>query len=42
MIRSYRNRDTERVFHRQFVPAFQGFAASALGRLRMLNRATSL
>ena len=42
MIRSYRNRDTERVFHRQFVPAFQGFAASALKRLRMLNRAKTL
>ena len=42
MIRSYRNRDTERVFHRQFVPAFQGFATSALRRLRMLDRAKTL
>ena len=42
MIRSYRNRDTERVFRRQFVPAFQGFAVSARRRLDALNRAKSL
>ena len=42
MIRSYRNRDTERVFYRQFVPAFQGFATSALRRLRALDRAKTL
>ena len=42
MIQSFRNRDTERFFNRQFVPAFQGFAASALVRLMMLNRAATL
>ena len=42
MIRSFRNRDTERVYRNQFVPAFQGFAVSARGRLEMLNRANSL
>ena len=42
MIRSFRNRDTERFFHCQFVPAFQGFAVSARGRMEMLNRVNSL
>ena len=42
MIRSFQNRDTERVFHRQFVPTFQGFAVSAHRRLDVLNRANSL
>ena len=42
MIQSFRNRDTERVFHRQFVPAFQGFAVSALRRLEKLHDASSL
>ena len=37
-----RDRDTERAFHGQFVPAFQGFTASAQRRLDMLNRADSL
>lgn len=42
MIQSFRNRDTERVYQRQFVPAFQRFAASARRRLDDLNRANSL
>ena len=42
MIQGFRDRDTERAFYGQFVPAFQGFAASALRRLEMLNRANSL
>ena len=42
MIQSFRNRNTERVFHRQFVPAFQGFAASALRRLEALDGVASL
>ena len=42
MIRSFRNRDTERVYRNQFVPAFQGFAVSARRRLDTLNRANSL
>ena len=42
MIRSFRNRDTQRVFRRQFVPAFQGFAVSAHRRLDALNEANAL
>lgn len=42
MIQGFRDRDTERAFHGQFVSAFQGFAASAQRRLDMLNRANSL
>ena len=42
MIRSFRNRDTQRVFHRQFVPDFQGFAVSAHRRLDALNEANAL
>ena len=42
MIQGFRDRDTERAFQGEFVPAFQGFAASALRRLDMLNRANSL
>lgn len=42
MIQGFRDRDTQRAFHGQFVSAFQGFAASALRRLEMLNRANSL
>ena len=42
MIQGFRDRDTERAFQGQPVPAFQGFAASVLRRLDMLNRANSL
>ena len=42
MIQGFRDRDTERAFNGQFVPAFQGFAASAQRRLDMLNTANSL
>ena len=42
MIQSFRNRNTERVFYRQFVPAFQGFAVSAHHRLEILDDAASL
>ena len=42
MIQGFRDRDTERVFNGQLVPAFHGFAVSALRRLEMLNRANSL
>ena len=42
MIQGFRDRDTELAFHGEFVPAFQGFAASALRRLDMLNRANTL
>lgn len=42
MIQGFRDRDTERAFRSQFVPAFQGFALSAQRRLEMLNRANSL
>ena len=42
MIQSFRNRDTERFFRRQFVPAFQGFAVSARRRLEILDGAVSL
>ena len=42
MIRSFRNRDTERFFHRQFVPAFQGFAVPARRRREILDDAASL
>ena len=42
MIQGFHDRDTERAFHGQLVPAFQGFAASAQRRLDMLNRASSL
>ena len=42
MIQGFRDRDTERIFRGQFVPAFQGFALSAQRRLEMLNRANSL
>lgn len=42
MIQEFRDRDTERAFHGQSVPAFHGFAASALRRLEILNRANSL
>ena len=42
MIQGFQDRDSERVFHGQFVSAFQGFAASAQRRLELLNRADSL
>ena len=42
MIQGFRDRDTERAFQGQLVPDFQGFSASALRRLDMLNRANSL
>ena len=42
MIRSFRDRGTERFFYGGAVPAFQGFAAQALRRLRYLNNAKTL
>ena len=42
MIRSFRDRDTLRVFQGQFVPAFQGFQRQAELRLNMLEEAESL
>ena len=42
MIRSFRDRDTERFFHGGTVPAFRSFAAQALRRLRYLNNAKTL
>ena len=42
MIRSFRDRDTERLFNGQTVLAFQGFARQAIVRLNDLNRAGSL
>lgn len=40
MIRSFANRDTERLFHRERVNRFRAFERIALRKLRMLDAAT--
>ena len=42
MIRSFRDRDTEELFHREASRQWAGIARIALRRLRLLNRARSL
>ena len=42
MIRSFRDRNTQRLFYGESVPAFQGFRRQAINRLRYLNRVRSL
>ena len=42
MIRSFRDRNTQRLYYGESVPAFQGFRRQAINRLRYLNRARSL
>ena len=42
MIRSFRDRDAERLFSGRTVPAFQGFARQSLRRLNNLHQASSL
>ncbi|MCZ6605757.1 MAG: type II toxin-antitoxin system RelE/ParE family toxin [Alphaproteobacteria bacterium] len=42
MIRSFRNRDTERIFDRQQVRKFKNIARQALRRLEILDAAASL
>lgn len=42
MIRSFRDRETERFFYGEAVPAFQSFSTQALRRLRYLDRAETL
>ena len=42
MIRSFRNRDTERFFEGDRIAAFQGFADQAARRLTLLDSAESL
>ncbi|MCY4417246.1 MAG: type II toxin-antitoxin system RelE/ParE family toxin [Chloroflexi bacterium] len=42
MIRSFRDRDTQRLFDGDPVSAFQSFRNQAIRRLRYLNEATSL
>jgi proteic killer suppression protein len=42
MIRSFKDKDTERLYHRQFVRRFSGFERQALKRLRILDSATKL
>ena len=42
MIRSFRDRDTERLFLGQRVPAFQSFARQAMRRLNDLDATVSL
>ena len=42
MIQSFGDRDTRRLFYREPVPAFQGFARQALDRLNYLNDARAL
>ena len=42
MIRSFADRDTERLFHDQFVRAFGGFERSARRKLMLLDAATRL
>jgi proteic killer suppression protein len=40
VIRSFANRDTERLFHRERVNRFRAFERIALRKLRMLDAAT--
>lgn len=42
MIRSFRDRDTERLFRGERVPEFQGFSEAAIRRLNDLHMADSL
>ena len=42
MIKSFRDRDTERLWNRTRVRRFQGFERQALKRLRILDAATCL
>ena len=42
MIRSFRDRNTQRLFYGESVPEFQGFRRQAINRLRYLNRVRSL
>ncbi len=42
MIESFKDKQTEALFHRQFVKRFSGLERSALKRLRLLDRAESL
>ncbi len=42
MIRTFRNKDTEKLFGDRFVSRFQGFHRAARKKLEMLNAATSL
>ena len=42
MIRSFRNRDTERFFEGHRIAAFQGFADQAARRLTLLDSAAAL
>ena len=42
MIESFKDKQTESLFHRQFVKRFSGLERPALKRLRLLDRAESL
>jgi len=42
MIESFKDKQTEALFQRQFVKRFSGIERSALKRLRLLDRAESL
>ena len=42
MIESFKDKQTEALFQRQFVKRFSGLERSALKRLRLLDRAESL
>jgi toxin HigB-1 len=42
MIKSFKDRDTENLYQRQFVRRFSGFERQALKRLRILDSATSV
>ncbi len=42
MIQNFRDRNTQRLFHGEPVPAFQSFAQQAINRLNYLDDARSL
>ena len=42
MIRSFKDKDTEDLYHRRYVRRFSGIERQALKRLRILDSATSL
>jgi proteic killer suppression protein len=42
MIKTFKGRDTEALYHRKFVRRFSGFARQALKRLRILDSAETL
>lgn len=42
MIQSFKDKNTEALFNRQFVKRFSGIERSALKRLRLLHRAETL